>query len=138
MLAHQARAQSCAVWAGGNEGDISASCENISANAFVTCYAAGVARRYNYPYANGGPTNCPHDIASLGAGCEYTITYATTGFWVNGIAASASLCPVQASTKDAGKSCTPNASCGDPIVMSIGNKVRELVDYQSSGINALR
>src|SRR6266404_5317904 len=44
-------------------------------------------------------------------------------------------CPV--SPKDVGRSC-PDGMCGDPIVMSIGNKIRTVTDYQAPDPNALQ
>jgi RHS repeat-associated protein len=45
-------------------------------------------------------------------------------------------CPV--SPKDVGKASNPDAVVGDPIVMSIGNKVQTDIDYQVPGANALQ
>jgi RHS repeat-associated protein len=44
----------------------------------------------------------------------------------------------QESQKDVGSPPLPDAVAGDPIVMSIGNKVQTAVDYQAPGPNALR
>jgi YD repeat-containing protein len=51
--------------------------------------------------------------------------------------------PVTAATtpispKDAGSPPNPDAVAGDPIVMSIGNKIQSAVDYQAPGPNALQ
>ncbi len=45
-------------------------------------------------------------------------------------------CPA-VSPKDAGSSCALGM-CGDPVVMSIGNKIHTSTDYQAPGLNALQ
>jgi RHS repeat-associated protein len=52
------------------------------------------------------------------------------------ILVSASTCPV--SPKDVGKASNQDAVVGDPIVMSVGNKVQADTDYQAPGPNALQ
>jgi RHS repeat-associated protein len=49
---------------------------------------------------------------------------------------SSAACPV--SPKDVGKASNQDAVVGDPIVMSIGNKVQTDTDYQALGPNALQ
>ena len=42
------------------------------------------------------------------------------------------------SSKDAGPAPNRDTTSGDPIVMSIGNQIQEVVDYQTPGSNALQ
>ena len=94
----------------------------------------------------GGSVSCTNGGApngtSLGV-CSITYpqgTYAIDGLGL-GQAASGSACSASVqSSKDTGSppAAAPETTTGDPIVMSIGNKILSAVDYRAPGPNGLQ